>query len=130
MKRIDFLRKLIGVASLLFIPVNLLKDKKRTWLLKFGVRGFQYYEGPALINGLRPREQLSLVREPENKFDKYAIAIHYGGRKIGFVPAERNEVLSRLMDSGTVDLGAEILSINNDSNSWEGVSACIFLKQA
>ena len=130
MKRIDFLKNLSGVASMLVMPLNHLRSRKKTWLLKFHVRGFQYYKGPALISRMRKGEILKLVREPANKYDRHAIAIHYQDHKIGFVPAEKNEVFSRLLDSEGSTLLAEIINVEQDANPWEAVSAGIYLAQS
>jgi len=43
---------------------------------------------------------LTMKREPDNKYDEFAIAIYCDSIKIGYVPAELNEVCSRLMDAG------------------------------
>lgn len=43
-----------------------------------------------------------LTREPENLFDRDAIALfeEASGRKMGYVPSGQNKTLSRLMDAG------------------------------
>ncbi len=76
---------------------------------------------------MKPGELLTLVRKPENKFDRHAIVLHYGGEKIGFVPKEKNEVLSGLLDSDKALLSAEILKVEDDSNSWEELQVGIYL---
>lgn len=43
---------------------------------------------------------LVLVREPDNQADTWAIRIEYNGKKIGYIPSDKNEVLARLMDGG------------------------------
>ena len=129
MKRIDFIKKIFSSGALMFLPLGLFKfskEKKNAELLRFHVRGFQYYDGPDMMERMKAGEELSLLREPENKFDKHAIAVYYRQRKIGFVPREKNEVLSRLMDNKTGNLSAEINQIRNDDVSWNEVSAVIY----
>ncbi len=131
MKRLEFIKKLFGSGALMFLPLGLLKpieEKKKISLLKFGIRGFQYYSGPELIHSMQKGEKLTIVREPENNFDKNAIALYYQNQKIGFVPREKNAVLSRLIDSDRIDLSAEILNIRNDEVSWDEVSAVIYIQ--
>ncbi|TAH44002.1 MAG: hypothetical protein EYC69_01325 [Bacteroidetes bacterium] len=130
MKRLEFLNKLFGAAAMMLLPLGLInpvEEKKKTSLLKFGIRGFQYYRGPDLIHSMRKGDKLTIVREPDNKFDKNAIALYYQNQKIGFVPREKNAVLSRLLDSGRLDLSSEILELRNDDVSWDEVSAVIFI---
>lgn len=46
-------------------------------------------------------QHLDLKREPDNKFDNFAIAIYsLDGEKLGYVPRNKNEMLARLMDAG------------------------------
>ena len=49
---------------------------------------------------IAPEKVLTMKREPDNKPDEFAIAIYVEDIRIGYVPAELNEVCSRLMDAG------------------------------
>lgn len=40
-----------------------------------------------------------LIREPDNKFDKNAVAVWCGERKIGYLPAKQNSVIAMAMDA-------------------------------
>ena len=53
-----------------------------------------------IAEGLVAGAKLELVREPGNLADRWAIKVLADGRKIGYVPADCNEVLARLMDGG------------------------------
>lgn len=70
---------------------------------------------------------LVLRREPENEHDPLAILIlSEEGRKIGYVPRDRNEVLARLMDAG------KFLFAKLEAKEWKGdwlrLSARVFLR--
>ncbi len=42
-----------------------------------------------------------LIREPQNHYDKYAIAVYSSdNRKIGYIPRDKNHIFARLMDAG------------------------------
>ena len=43
---------------------------------------------------------LSLVREPENKFDQFAVKVLFNGQKLGYIPRSKNQTIARLMDVG------------------------------
>ena len=54
----------------------------------------------AIVDGLEVGADLRLEREPGNLADCWAIRVYAGSNRIGFVPADSNEVLARLMDGG------------------------------
>ncbi|WP_295858528.1 HIRAN domain-containing protein [uncultured Fibrobacter sp.] len=71
-------------------------------LLWVPVMGLQFVNGiTQLLNPLDKGNKLTLVREPENRYDKFAILVKDAdGQKIGYVPRRNNLVLARLMDAG------------------------------
>ena len=68
---------------------------------------------------------LELVREQDNEYDPCAIALHWNKHKIGFIPAEDNEMLSKLLDIGIPEFIAEITFLQKDATAWENVSIAI-----
>ena len=54
----------------------------------------------AIVEGLEVGMDLRFEREPGNLVDYWAIKVYAGDERIGFVPADCNEVLARLMDGG------------------------------
>lgn len=44
--------------------------------------------------------ELKFVREPDNLADRWAIRVFAGKTRLGYVPADCNEILARLMDGG------------------------------
>lgn len=117
---------MIGLYGLATLPVEMVKQYRKVYLLQCFVRGFQYYEGPKLIDQINQSGLLELVREPDNPYDKNAIALHFNKRKIGFVPAESNEVPARLMDADLLPLQAEITHVKPQAASWENVHVAIY----
>lgn len=79
--------------------------EKRILVLKTGLAGSQFHikseeERQALCN-LKPGDELILFREPENEYDKWAVAIHLTKEdKLGFISRFKNETIARLMDAG------------------------------
>ena len=49
---------------------------------------------------LLPETALKMIRQPKNEHDELAIGIYLNGIRIGWVPMEHNELISRLMDAG------------------------------
>jgi HIRAN domain len=127
MKRIDFINRLIALGGLSFLSGKSIETKQfqKFYLLQSFVRGFQYYDGPSLINEMKEGDMLELVREPDNEYDLSAIALHWNKKKIGFIPAEDNEMLSKLLDIGIPELIGEITVLQPDAAAWENVRLAI-----
>ena len=54
----------------------------------------------AIVAKIEDGADLRLEREPGNMADAWAIRVYAGEERIGYVPADCNEVLARLMDGG------------------------------
>lgn len=85
---------------------------------------------PELHDGsitLEKGEKLDFFREPDNLYDKNAIAMRNRDRqKIGYVPREDNVVFSRLMDAGK-ELYGKITAIETRGTLLK-IRVKIFLK--
>ena len=53
-----------------------------------------------IVKGLDVGSDLRFEREPNNLADSWAIKVFAGNDRIGYVPADVNEILARLMDGG------------------------------
>jgi hypothetical protein len=73
-------------------------------ILTCNIAGFTYYDGLDVINELAIGTHLALVAEPENKFDPYAVAIHYNKKKLGYIPSGENKFIHQFLQSGYTDL--------------------------
>lgn len=91
----------------------------RILVLKTGLAGAQFHiesaaEREALKN-ITAGTELLLYREPENKYDEWAIAVYLTEEdKIGFVTRFKNETIARLMDAGK-----KFVAIADDPNEIE-----------
>ncbi len=129
MKRLEFIHRLLAFVGFSLLPGKSMQAKqyRKFYLLQCFVRGFQYYEGPSWISQMKEGDLLELVREPDNAYDPTAIALHWHNRKIGFIPAEDNEMLSKLLDIGVPDLIAEITFLEPRAAAWENVAVAIYV---
>jgi hypothetical protein len=91
------------------------------------IAGIQFHvkreteEGAALLNSLTPGTELRLRREPDNKYDHWAIIVEtVDGKMLGYVTRYKNETIARMMDYGHV-FEARIESID-DPNTEEAQS--------
>jgi len=58
-------------------------------------------EAGALAENLEPGTRLTLLREPANRYDKFAIVVNDPeGNKLGYIPRKNNIILANLMDAG------------------------------
>lgn len=77
---------------------------------------------PELVKGKR----LNFFREPNNEYDERAIVIkNENGDKLGYVPRDKNEILSRLMDAGKLLYG-EVYAKELVGNWWK-ITIQVFL---
>lgn len=129
MTRSDFLKTLLKSFAIGRLPVSITKDFRKIYLLQSFVAGFQYYEGVPLLSGMKEGDLLELVREPGNKYDSCAIALHWQGKKIGFIPAAINEMLSYLLDAEALSLFAVITHLEKNAQPWENVAIAVYFVQ-
>lgn len=91
-------------------------------LLSCQIHGSHYYDCLTLLNqsALRVGQPLQLRREPDNKYDIYAIEVYTKkGVKLGYVPKQLNQVIATLMDQGC-QIEATIEKIV--TSAWEPVT--------
>ncbi|MCO5242148.1 MAG: HIRAN domain-containing protein [Chitinophagaceae bacterium] len=129
MNRSGFLKQLIASIAIGKLPVSITKDFRKIYLLQCFVAGFRHYEGMKLLDSMKEGDLLELVREPENQYDDCAIALHLQGRKIGFIPASVNEMLSYLLDADALSLFAVITHLEKNSQPWENVAIAVYFIQ-
>ena len=86
---------------------NGLKDlpapfQQEIFLLKCSVAGTTHVADIASkTKDLAEGDMLSLLRDPENKYDPLAIGVYTAKKeRVGWVPQRQNAVISRLMDAG------------------------------
>ncbi len=129
MKRADFLSRLIGVATIGQMPLSVLIAKRKIYLLQCFVAGFRHYKGMELLREMEVNDFLELRREPENEYDAFAIALYWQQEKIGFVPADFNETIARLLDASALPLLATITHLKREVKPWENVEVAVYFLQ-
>ena len=77
------------------------------YLISVHIAGTTHIEN---IDRLEPEltigKRLKFFREPDNEYDERAIVIkNENGDKLGYIPRDKNEILSRLMDAGKLLYG-------------------------
>jgi hypothetical protein len=73
---------------------------------------------------------LSLVREPKNKYDEYAIALFWKDKKLGYIPAEHNMILATMLDAQDLQFIGEITHLETETKPWEHIAVAVsYLKK-
>jgi HIRAN domain-containing protein len=69
-------------------------------LERFFIAGFQYHNGPELVEELEAGTELVLIHEKDNPHDPWAVAFHIGNSHPGYIPRQRNRTIAALLDQG------------------------------
>lgn len=88
--------------------------------------GFQYHAGERLWADLAEGQPLDLVREPDNRHDRRAVAIDWRGQRLGYLPAFENTAVAQMLDRG-VPLRGEILALEASANPWRRVRVRVWI---
>lgn len=100
---------------------------REIFLMECRVAGTSHLDLQDLEAELEPGNRLECRREPENPHDPLAVLLQDAqGRKLGYVPRERNEVLARLLDAGKVVFGR--LEAKKWVGSWLKLEIRVFLQ--
>lgn len=106
------------------------KTLQNRHFLNFNIAGFTYWEGCLVLDKLKPGTKLELLREEDNKFDPYAVAVYYGDAKLGFVPRSDNHQLSKFLEMGYSELfDARVQRVSPDEHPENQVGVIVYLKR-
>ena len=101
---------------------------KKVHLDNFHIAGFGFWNGCEAFEYLKIGTQLRLVREEDNKFDPYAVAIYYKDYKLGFIPRGSNHDISKYLDMGLGDIyEVRITRITPDVHPEQQVEVIVYI---
>lgn len=100
--KMEFLRRTkgkLGTDSFeLFSPI--VKDEDNSFSLESFIEGWQYYDGDTELINLKIDDELKLVREPDNKKDKYAVKVlTKTNAMLGYIAAVHSESISKVIEN-------------------------------
>ena len=94
-------------------------EPKKLYLLnKFSVAGFYFYDGPNLLEKMKPGGILSMKINPDNIEDEYAVELHFKDTMIGHIPRSDNKHIFRLIEQGK-DLVCTIRKLDPEAETWQ-----------
>lgn len=100
-------------------------------LYSFHIRGFQHWDGALVISKLKTGNKLKLRAEPDNPHDPHAVALYRGSKKLGYVPANKNEMLAAMLYYGHKNVfEVRVLQVDQEADPWRQVRVGIFVSDS
>ena len=88
--------------------------------------GSQYHALERLRHEIRIDDILTLVREPNNRHDRFAVRVEWQGQALGYVPRAENKAVARALDAGEA-LHARVSALREDTNPWRRLEFAVYL---
>lgn len=121
------LREILWSAALgLALAAPAAAQQLRVLVQTSPLAGFQYYGGKILWDEMREGDRLTLVREPGNRHDPYAVRVEWRGTKLGYLPRSDNRAVAAEIDKGT-PIGARIGRLSRDPNPWKRLRVDVYV---
>ena len=117
---------LLGLPALWALRPEI--PRRSVVLNRFRVAGFQYHQGMEIRESIRVGDELEVAAEPENSHDRYAVALRWHGKHIGYVPRDENRHLSRMLRA-EVPLVATVTKADPDADPWDAVRVDVAMVQ-
>ena len=127
MSRRTFLKALIGLAGLPVATRLQAKENRSILIQQSPVAGFQYHQGEEVWPLLQAGMPLELKREPENRYDRKAVAIYWQGAQLGYVPRVENHAVGAMLDRGQ-PVKARITALSLEANPWRRIQMGIYIE--
>jgi hypothetical protein len=105
---------------------SLLPFARELIVLECHIAGTSYQNLEEIEPQLNLNDRFLLVRETDNKHDKFAVAIYTSNReKLGYLPRTKNETIARLLDAGKMIFG--ILRSKKWMDDWLKLELVVWL---
>lgn len=125
MNRSDFLKVVgLGASGLIAIPNSNLQAKP-TKIYDNYITGLSHYKFSFYMEEMKVGDDIILIREGDNRHDRFAIQVFYQNEKIGYIPFLENMVLANMLDVG-VSLQAKISCIDLTKPIYKALSVSIY----
>lgn len=121
MDRSDFLKSLGLSIGGLILPSNSFMNVQSIKIYDNYVKGLTHYNFEAISHQIKEGDELQLLRNPDNNYDRFAIRVLYKGEKVGYIAAFENVVLANMMDRG-VKLHAFVSHIDPTRSVYEALA--------
>lgn len=99
-----------------------------TYVLHCYIAGLQYYEVLEVWKQLQIGDLLTLIPEPDNRYDENAVIVAYGTKKLGYLPRSQNKAIAKVLQAGHDAYQARIQSLYSDNPLYERVEISLHVK--
>ena len=89
--------------------------------------GSQYHALAEVRAKLHVGDALALVREADNRHDRYAVRVEWRGHLLGYVPRAENRAVATALDSGE-RLQARIATLRDEPDPWRRLTFEVLLR--
>lgn len=104
--------------------------EQRKHFLHCNIAGFTYWDGCIAFEELKMGTKLELVREEHNRHDPNAVAIYYKDMKLGFIPTQKNEIISQFIEMGQADVfEVRVCQIHKETHPERQVYINVYIKR-
>ncbi|MGC8824314.1 MAG: HIRAN domain-containing protein [Bacteroidales bacterium] len=100
----------------------------RKHFMHCNIAGFSYYDGVLVFHELDIGTELKLKIEPDNRFDPHAVEVYYGEFKLGYLPADKNEIIHLLLEMGHDIFETRIQKIDPSAHPENQVHIIVYVK--
>lgn len=129
MQRIDFIRQLLGSVVVIGSGQKVMavaKPVRPHRIYRHILHGTAYYQAAAVAPMLTPGDLLTMKREPQNPYDRNAVAVYFQEYKLGYMPRKDNRIFSRLLERHPERYRAEINEVIIYENDFVQIEMEIF----
>ena len=109
--------------------------KKKIYFTECHLAGRKYHDADEVWEQLKVGTQVTLVAEPDNRFDPYAVAVLFHAADgefylLGYIPRSENKQLSAFLEMGWTDIfECRINKIDADAHPENQVMLTIKIKK-
>jgi len=96
-----------------------------TKLTTLKVAGLQY--GECTDDTFILDESLSLVPEPDNPYDRYAVAIFKKEKRVGYIPKTNSRIVASIIENGS-KVHARVRYFDKHKDPWDRVWVSVWME--
>ncbi len=105
------------------------KQSKREHFAHFNIAGFTYNEGALVFNEIKIGKELNMVTEPENHYDKNAVALYFNDTKLGYIPRSCNRAIGKVLNAGCNIFKAVVQKIDPEAYPEDQVHVIVYIEK-
>lgn len=81
---------------------NALQETEQAWRMTFWIAGWRHYDGDKVLQLIHKGSSLTLMHEPDNRYNPDAVKVLFNNVMLGYVPDELCEEVTKQMGIGSI----------------------------